>query len=178
MDKINFQDATLTSQAKVTIDNVDYEVTPPVYSGGTDLNAETLNYAFQLMHPVGSIFMTTIATNPSEIFGFGTWELWGAGKVPVGVDTTDDDFKTVEKTGGNKSHKHLTQNGMDDQGVLYGYLGSDGNPIYGSEIIGNVKRAIFQPLTISSNEPVRIAYTKEEKNLQPYITCYMFKRTA
>ena len=43
MDKINFQDATLTSQAKVTIDNVDYEVTPPVYSGGTDLNAETFN---------------------------------------------------------------------------------------------------------------------------------------
>lgn len=43
MKKITFEDATLTSQAKVTIDGVDHLVTEAEYSGGTDLNANTFN---------------------------------------------------------------------------------------------------------------------------------------
>lgn len=43
MQKINFEDATLVTQAKVTINGTDYEVTPATYSGGTDLDADTLN---------------------------------------------------------------------------------------------------------------------------------------
>jgi hypothetical protein len=43
MEKIMFEDATLTSQAKVTIDGVDHLVTEAEYSGGTDLNARTFN---------------------------------------------------------------------------------------------------------------------------------------
>lgn len=43
MDKINFQDGTKTSSAKVTIDEVDYPVTPARYSGATPLSALVLN---------------------------------------------------------------------------------------------------------------------------------------
>lgn len=43
MQKINFEDATLVTQAKVTVDGTDYEVTPATYSGGTDLDANTFN---------------------------------------------------------------------------------------------------------------------------------------
>lgn len=43
MKKILFEDATLTSQAKVTIDGVDHLVTEAEYNGGTDLNASTFN---------------------------------------------------------------------------------------------------------------------------------------
>lgn len=43
MKKILFEDATLTSQAKVTIDGVDHLVTEAEYNGGTDLNANTFN---------------------------------------------------------------------------------------------------------------------------------------
>ena len=102
MEKINFEDATLKKSAYVTIGGTEYPVTDAEYVGGVDLDAATLNYAFQLMHPVGSVYMTTVETNPSEIFGFGTWELWGAGRVPVGVDTTQTEFNVVEKTGGAK----------------------------------------------------------------------------
>ena len=41
--------------------------------------------------------METTSVNPSAYLGFGTWELWGKGKVPVGVDSGDSDFNTVEK---------------------------------------------------------------------------------
>lgn len=43
MEKINFQTATKVSEAKVTIDGVDYEVTPAVYSGTTAISATNLN---------------------------------------------------------------------------------------------------------------------------------------
>ena len=29
------------------------------------------------------------STNPGTVFGFGTWELWGSGRVPVCVNTSD-----------------------------------------------------------------------------------------
>ena len=51
------------------------------------------------MYPVGSIYMSVNATNPSTYFG-GTWVAWGAGRVPVGINTSDSNFNTVEKTGG------------------------------------------------------------------------------
>ncbi|WP_304393456.1 phage baseplate protein [uncultured Clostridium sp.] len=53
---------------------------------------------------VGCLIMDTKNINPSTYLGFGTWELWGNGKVPVGVDPNDTDFNTVEKIGGNKTH--------------------------------------------------------------------------
>jgi hypothetical protein len=57
-------------------------------------------------HPVGTIIMSTSDANPSTYMGFGTWAAWGSGRVPVGVNTGDTDFATVEKTGGAKTHTH------------------------------------------------------------------------
>ena len=63
---------------------------------------------FSKIYPVGSIYLSVSSTNPSSLFG-GTWVAWGSGRVPVGINTSDTDFSTVEKTGGNKnlqSHTH------------------------------------------------------------------------
>lgn len=57
------------------------------------------------IYPVGCIYMTTVSTNPNSIFGFGTWVAWGSGRVPVGVNASDSNFSTVEKTGGEATHK-------------------------------------------------------------------------
>ena len=57
---------------------------------------------------VGCLIMDTKNINPSTYLGFGTWELWGNGKVPVGVDPNDTDFNTVEKIGGEKKHTLTT----------------------------------------------------------------------
>ena len=53
-------------------------------------------------YPVGSIYITTDGTNPSETIG-GTWEEYGKGKTLIGVDTSDTNFNTVNKTGGSKT---------------------------------------------------------------------------
>lgn len=43
MQKINFTDTTITQKPYVTINNVNYEVHDGIYTGGTDLNAQTFN---------------------------------------------------------------------------------------------------------------------------------------
>ena len=174
MEKINFEDATLKKSAYVTIGGTEYPVTDAEYVGGVDLDAATLNYAFQLMHPVGSIYMTTVETNPSEIFGFGTWELWGAGRVPVGVDTTQTEFNVVEKMDGEKTHT-LTVAEMPSHthDVKYGRsapLGlNSGSTGYKLNYEQGGTQQIYATATGGG---------EAHNNLQPYITCYMFKRTA
>lgn len=59
----------------------------------------------QALYPVGTIYINaSVDTNPGTLFGFGTWELFGAGRVIVGKNASDGDFNTLEKTGGAKTH--------------------------------------------------------------------------
>ena len=67
--------------------------------------------ALQAVYPVGSVYISTVATNPATTFGFGTWAEFGAGKVLVGQDAGDASFDTLGETGGSKdaivvSHTH------------------------------------------------------------------------
>lgn len=125
--------------------------------------------------PVGSLFFSTTPTNPSAWMG-GTWEAWGTGRVPVGVNTSDTDFNTVEKTGGEKTHKltvaelashsHGFQGGsalftQKDQGIKGLGPGS-----FWVEGVGSIPNTS----TAGGNQP--------HNNLQPYITCYIWKRVA
>jgi len=71
-----------------------------VTAGNVDLTTSAVDRAY----PVGSIFMSTIATNPATQLGIGTWQAWGTGRVPVAVDPNQTEFDTTEKTGGEKTH--------------------------------------------------------------------------
>ena len=124
-------------------------------------------------HPIGSLEFNVSGTNPSAYLGFGTWELWGAGRVPVGVDITQDEFNTVEKTGGEKEHT-LTVDEMPSHthditpsgATTFASGGSnDVNQTSGSRtytFLGTGSTGGSQP----------------HNNIQPYITCYMWKRTV
>lgn len=61
-------------------------------------------HPLELAWPVGSVYKSTIATNPNTVFGFGTWTLFGAGRTTVCVDAGDPDFDTAQETGGSKTH--------------------------------------------------------------------------
>lgn len=54
---------------------------------------------------IGKLIFDTQNVNPATYLGFGTWQLWGQGRVPVGINPNDSDFNAVEKTGGEKTHK-------------------------------------------------------------------------
>lgn len=67
-----------------------------------------------LMWPIGSIFMTVDARNPSDILGFGNWDKFAAGRVIMGTGTTSD-INNVSKTfvneakGGEFAHTILEE---------------------------------------------------------------------
>lgn len=58
--------------------------------------------ALEALHPIGSIYINTTSTNPFDLFGFGTWEAFGAGRVLVGQNASDSSFDVLEETGGSK----------------------------------------------------------------------------
>lgn len=148
-----------------------------------------------IMLPVGHILMTTRNVNPGTYLG-GTWTAWGSGRVPTGVDANDKAFKTVEKTGGSQtlelahshivdSHKHLAPLGYDEN-VYYATNKYGDNVV---ETAGRLQGFSFKVGTSNPTSPVRLSYTSAESPgtnsqlgtrdiKQPYITCYMWKRTA
>lgn len=142
---------------------------------------------------VGDLFLTTIATNPSNFLG-GTWELFGPGRCLVCVNTSDSDFNTVKKTGGAKTkttgNHTLTVNEIpshNHEGV-YEYFSKkqisnrgDGGGGWNSINISGI--------TGSQNNSYSFLYTGHSVGsqahnhgnlnvLQPYITCYVWIRTA
>lgn len=70
----------------------------------------TAEQVIALVYPVGAVFTTTNSVNPGTYLSGTTWELFGAGKTLIGVDTSDTDFNAPEKTGGaktvNLTHAH------------------------------------------------------------------------
>lgn len=136
---------------------------------------------------IGKIIMSTSDTNPNKYLGFGTWELWGSGKVPVGVDTANTNFDTVEKTGGEESHT-LTEQELPK---LSGQVAVAWNKYFFEDAQGIVKRRGTQTKVdcinmegsgfkdnASTGFKVEFGENKAHNILQPYITCYMWKRTA
>lgn len=61
-------------------------------------------------YPVGRIVMFYDNADHSNYLGY-TWVRTCVGRVPVGYDTTQTEFNTIGKTGGEKTHK-LTVNEM------------------------------------------------------------------
>ena len=142
----------------------------------------------------------------------------GSGRVPIGVNTSDADFNSVEKTGGGKtvnlahshtvnahshtvnSHKHLGNFGWDAN-AWFASVFNGTNTVYVADNNRDPATGARKNhnLTLSSGnvETVRLGYTGDaspgtnsvspgtnsqlsntQSVLQPYITCYMWKRTA
>lgn len=150
----------------------DFQFNVPVYFQGKKL--------IDLVYPVGSIYMSVNSTNPQTLFG-GTWVRWGNGRVPVGIDTGQGEFNAVEKTGGEKSHK-LTVSEMPSH--AHTVKRRDGTSISSwrsNAVPGNGWWVATDGSISESNKDYIATATGGDvshNNLQPYITCYMWKRTA
>ena len=72
---------------------------------GAELNnlLDRLNNIFNLIYPVGSIYISTASTNPSTLFG-GTWARIGEGRTLIDCGTT----YAAGATGGEANHPLTT----------------------------------------------------------------------
>lgn len=175
-------------------------------SSGTDpLTQDYLDFnLFNRIFPIGSIYMNINSTNPSEYFG-GTWVQWGSGRVPVGVDSIQSEFNYAEKMGGTKivdlshshtvnSHSHSLSTGYAKigrcvnypEGIAYKTGPGVGSTTYdraqtnGGGIAGGsfaaTDTAALGGNTSSTFPGTSNGLSDRQSILQPYVTCYMWKR--
>lgn len=125
-----------------------------------------------MFYPVGSIYETMDSSfDPNKKWG-GTWERI-KGRVLIGVDENDSDFNTAEKTGGEKTHtlvvselpQHTHANYAKRTNITINNSGNTHVTCHSSNSGATVGNNIG-----STGEGVA------HNNLQPYITCFIWKR--
>ena len=142
--------------------------------------------AMAALHPVGSIYINaTNSTNPGTLLGFGTWSAFGAGRVPVGFNAANALFDTAEETGGSAdaivvSHTHtatVTDPGHFHAAGSAGACVGGGNPVRNTTVAGSDvdTTTVTTGITVSNSTE---GSSGTNANYQPYITVYMWKRTA
>ena len=166
----------------------------------TDSSTKLATTAFvqtvlQTLYPVGSVYTNaTSSTNPATLLGFGTWTAFGAGKVMIGLDSSDATFSTVGNTGGSKdaitvSHTHTATS--TDSGHTHSLSISGGSSITGLGGSGSsgwtgTNSGVTYVSTSGTNSGTANITTSvassgssgTNANLQPYVVVYMWKRTA
>lgn len=133
-------------------------------------------------HPVGSIYQSTVSTNPAELFG-GTWEQL-SGRFLIAANST----YAVGSTGGEASHTLTVAEIPSHEGHLVS------NNYSGGTDVGSAKGKYLSASTMSDyeddghgwnlvagNEIYLPGYSRgggqAHNNMPPYLAVYMWKRT-
>tara|TARA_R110000803_G_scaffold210829_1_gene284075 strand:- start:18900 stop:19637 length:738 start_codon:yes stop_codon:yes gene_type:complete len=158
------------------------------------------------LFPVGSVYTNAVnATNPSTLLGFGTWVAFGAGRVSVGHNASNSLFNAGEKTGGQANsitpaHSHTASTntaslvgstefknrggGVNStitettSGIMSTSAGNGSGEGWQGEAGAastnvNINASHGHTVTVNS-----AGTSATDANYQPFITVYMWKRTA
>lgn len=147
------------------LNNVGQQLKDPIDYVSQEIISDLISKAY----PIGSIYINVNGIVPNISLGFGVWSAFGSGKVLVGIDTTDADFDTAEKTGGEKTHT-LTTTEMPSHSHTVN-VGNTGIGALSLTVSG--QNSNFQAGAVGST-----GGDVAHNNVQPYIVVYMWKRTA
>lgn len=155
--------------------------------------SELVQNIYLAIHPVGDIVFNTTGTNPGELYG-GTWVAWGSGRVPVGFDGDDTAFNVSEKKGGSRyiqAHTHGISLTTESAGNhSHRVIGVDGTNVSQNTTTNRYTMASGASTGLNGAAQASGSHTHKidgntasagsgnQNNLQPYIVCYMWKRTA
>jgi len=149
--------------------------------------------------PVGSIYLSISDDDPATTLGYGVWEAFGAGRMLAGLDATDAAFDEAGETGGSKtnSHEHgyntvISHNHSayqdDHQHIMrtQSAAGAQVRPQKTTAGAGEQNASIYSGSATASGVYVNATGSasgatygnSDTNNLPPYITVYMWKRTA
>ena len=135
-------------------------------------SAYTKEGIIDLIFPIGFVVTLETNINPNEIWG-GTWIRTAKGKFIVGLNESETEFKTLGRTGGEKTHI-LTVDEMPShshgQIVTAGTNGSSTRTDYSDDSKGKL-----YPQGVNTNST---GGGKAHNNLPPYEVAYKWKRIA
>ena len=156
------------------------------------------------IYPVGSIYISTVSTNPSELFGFGTWEAMPAGRVLLAQGKVETENYThnfvAGETGGEfvhqltvgelpshghsastnttGNHRHTHPGWKMGEGIRH-QDGCSAIPQRGDQ--GGYNGTYTFSTAGNHSHTITVNNTGSNtahNNMQPYIVCYIWKRYA
>lgn len=182
------QDMVETLNAAVTnkAEKSDLETTQELVSSNTnsitDIKTQ-LNGILELVYPKGAIYISTVATDPSVLFGFGTWEqikdtfLLASGSKYIAGSTGGEAYHTLT-VNEMPVHSHTVNAHSHDIGLdndtTYGTYGwslhvnANGNSVTGAQ--KTVTSGTSSPNTNTIGGGVA------HNNMPPYLAVYVWKR--
>lgn len=140
--------------------------------GGTldGLIVKDISGIANLIYPVGSIYMSMNAADPSTLFG-GEWE-----RVQDAFLLAASSSHAAGSTGGSATHQHVAPIGYNTANKLMGISFAQG------EATANVNSSYAcydEPMTLGSGAANwKLAKTDFANNMPPYLAVYMWQRTA
>ena len=124
---------------------------------------------FDRVYPVGSIYMSTVSTNPNTLFGFGTWEeiqgkflLGHSSSHPAGSTGGESSHRlTLDEIPSHSHRQYVTAATVSGAGLRTDYSSDDRSNAYDQGITTGAAGG-----------------GKEHNNMPPYLAVYIWKRTA
>ena len=173
----------LTRPVTCTEDEFDY------LKGVTSSIQDQINNIGNILYPVGAIYMSTVDINPDAIFG-GTWQSMSDGRVLI----SQNGSYPAGSTGGSKdavvvSHNHSAfftgvplpnhQHGLPTRNVFAnlaaGARSLDPDNVRSRTDLTDAASGGTPSGTVTVNSQ---GSSGTDKNMQPYLSVYMWKRTA
>lgn len=150
----------------------------------TDKVEELLLERSKKEHEVGSLYLSMTATNPAQIFGFGTWSLIAKNRFLVGAGDT---YK-VGDTGGEATVKLTAKELPKQEGKIVTHGTYSGTPIADASGVFT-KQHIVEGKYLSGSQGTSansidvIGYSNggegaAHNNIPPYLAVYIWQRTA
>lgn len=127
-----------------------------------------------LAWPVGSIYMSMVATNPATLFG-GTWERIAYGRMLIGADSVD---YPAGSTGGEKTHKLTTSEMPSHNHPMASVVGWPLSTNPGKEWSAVYTSTPSFPYTNWCTSTNNTGNNIPHNNMPPYLSVYMWRRTA
>lgn len=170
------------SSNEPTDTNVEVWINPTATGEIEDLQ-NAINNMWQVIYPIGSIYLSMNSTNPGLLFG-GTWEQV-EGRFLLGVGSTTDEtgdtrFYDIGATGGEYSHI-LTESEMPNHthDFRYGSGANSGGLVWGlpTNNIEEANTTVFKNDTYEALI-MRKGGSQSHNNMPPFLAVFMWKRVS
>ena len=158
-----------------------------------NIKATLKSYFMPIIYPVGSVYINVSdSTSPATLFGFGTWVATGVGRVLVGISASDTEFDTIGETGGEKTHTltdvesgekghNHTQDAHGHTSDMVGTITTGTGSTAATCAMGGAGTPTYYSISnaTATNQAVGASNASSaHNNIQPYLTVYMWARTA
>ena len=176
---LDLVEATEVNEANDYLAIVDKSDTTQDASGSTKKITvkNLLSGLLDFFYPVGTIYETTSSdldtvAKMNAYFG-GTWEVYGAGRVVVGYNSSETEFNATGKTGGTKTHT-LTVAEMPSHGHNIDSIAKTYEWLAPSLALNYqyTNQSLVQSATSNTGGG------QAHNNLQPYIVVYRYRRIS